>query len=223
MSPDGTETQAGVAPTPGAQGTPTYTQEQVDKAVRDARTAVMADIGRQKAEAEKALKAATAAQERLAKLEQERLEAELEAAKDQPDRIKLIRESQRRKDLESKLEKAETELNEHKARITELSQKETESKKVTASQQIATRLNVDPVMLAKLAKFTDGTAEAIEEIAQSLPKIQPQNPAPTFRPDSNRTSGGVSQTILDVKKDYIAGKINAVQRAEKLRALGETP
>lgn len=217
---DGTTTQAGVTPNPVVTGTPTFTQEQVDKMVRDARTSVMADIGRQRAEAEKALKAATAAQERLSKLEAERMEAELEAAKDQPDKIRLIRESQRRKALESKLEQAETELNEHKVRLTELTQKETESRKSQISREIATRLNVDPGTLAKLAKFTDGTAEAIEDIANNLPKLNTMN---TFKPDSNRTSGGTSQTVMDVKKDYIAGKINAVQRAEKLRALGETP
>lgn len=220
MPTDGTTTQPDATLTTEKAGTPQFTQEQLDKAVRDARTAVLADAGRMRTEAEKALKAAQGAQERLTKLEKERIDMELERAKDQPAEIRRIRAEQKAKELESKLEQAETELTEHKSKLTEYTQKEAESKKQTVAQEVAARLNVDSATLGRLARFTDGSAEAIEDIAKTLPK---KTNTPEMKVDSGKTSGGTTQNKYQIMQDFNSGKINAEQYAEKLKAIGEKP
>jgi len=196
--PDGTATQTDAALGSGEKGTPTFTQEQVDKIVRERETAVMADVGRLKAEADKALNAAKGAAERLRHMEQEREQAELESAKDNPDKLSLIRTRQQVRQRETELALARDELNATKAALTEIQTRQTEDSREKHVETIAVRLQVDPSRLAKLAKFTDGTAEAIEAIAKELPKKTPVGPA---KPDSNVTTGGGTRipTLEEVK------------------------
>ena len=226
MPVDGTQTKPGV--TPGAEKAETpivFTKEQqahVDKLVRDRETSIKADVGRQKAEADKALKAAQAAQRRIEELQKAQEEAEQEKYRDDPAELKRIRAEQARKKAESEAAEARAQLDEANARLADREAKDKEYAKENTAREIATRLQVDSARLVKLAKFTDGTAEAIEDIAKDLPKLNP-NPNPDLRLDSNRSHGGASQSVNDIRTDYIAGRINAVAYAEKLKALGVQP
>lgn len=219
--PDEPTNQADVAlGTEEAETPKVFTQEDVDKAVRDARTAVQADVGRQKAEADKALKAATAATERLARLQKQQDDAELEAARDEPDQLKALHTRQQLRQKDAELEQTREQLNEANTRLSELAAQEMEANKEKVSKDVATRLGVNLKTLAKLAKFTDGTVESIEDIAKTLTK---ESERESFKPDSNRSQGGGSQSITQVRKDYVEGRINAVQYGDKMKALGAQP
>ena len=217
LAPENKDTPKGDQPV-------SYTQEELDKAVRNTRSAALADITRLRKASEDAIKQAQAANVRLDRMMKEQEEAELQGAKDQPDVLTTIRERQARRKAEDELAQARQELNEKDERLNVI---ETEKAEVTRNQTasaIATRLGVDPQRLTKLAKFTDGTPEAIEELAEELPKVNSENPQNRgFKPDSNRSRGGSSQTVNDVRTDYTQGKINAVQYAEKMKALGVSP
>src|SRR3990167_1409112 len=108
---DGTTEQTDATLSSEKTGTPnveTYTKEQVDKMLRDAKSAVLADAGRAKKAAEDALA-------RLNKLEKERQETELEAAKDDPPALAHIKEKQAHRQTLAELEierQARTELEE---------------------------------------------------------------------------------------------------------------
>lgn len=177
---DGTKTQPDATLTAEKTQTPTFTQEQVDKAVRDARSAVLADAGRSKTAAEKALS-------RLSELEKRIADEELEAARDEPDKLTALRERQQRRQAESELAQVRQELSERDELVKQHETEKAEAMRERNTLDIATRMNVDPVRLAKLAKFTDGTAEAIEDIAKELPR---KDGKPPLKLDSSGTIGG---------------------------------
>jgi hypothetical protein len=173
--------------------------EEHEKQLRDARTAVMADVGRQKKAAEDAMRTAQAAQERLNKLLKDQEQAELEAAKDNPEKLSALQERQKRRQIESELETARTELNDKNTRLTQYESREAESARETKAREIAARLSVDATELVTLSKYTNGTPEAIEEIAKRLPKGQTR---PPLKPDSNTHIGG-GATWEEVRAAYI--------------------
>lgn len=230
MGTDGTENQEGVIPVPDSKETPTsYTPEQVkqavEKATRDARTAVLADAGRIKAEAERALKAARDATDRLDRMQKEQEEAELQNAQGDDDALSAIRARHESRRLKAELDARNAELEAARSQIGEYTNKEREATKQTIAQKVAASQGVDSSLLTRLAKFTDGTEESIEAIAKDLPKAQSKGPESqeTFKPDSNRSRGGTPKDKYTVMKDYSAGNINAVQYKEQMNALGLTP
>ena len=77
---------------------------------------------------------------------------------------------------------------------------------------------------ADKVKFTNGSVEAIEAIAELMPKLN-ANPPPknNFRPDSSETTGGTPKSVTQIQQDYIKGKINTVQYSDKMKALGKSP
>jgi len=217
MIPDGTTTQPGVTPGADKAGTPqTMSREEhekaVQKAVLDARSAVLADVGRVRKEAADALARAQSATERLARMEKEREEAELAAARDDPEKLTAVQERQRRRQTEADLEVARTELSTHKTRLAEYETREAEATKMTRAQEIAARLNVDPARLTKLVKLTDGSPEAIEEVAKELPKVE-DGKKPGFKPDSNSTVGG-GVGWQEVRAAYIKNPYDPRVRSE---------
>ncbi len=219
MITDGKPQQSGVTPGTVQAGTPLETISREDhekalrKAVLDTRSAVLADIGRQKKAADDAMKAAQAAQERNAKLEKEREQAELESARDHPAQLSMIQERQKRRQLEAELETTRTELTSHKSRLTDYESKEAEQGKLTKAQEIAARLNVDTVSLTRLAKYTDGSAEAIEEIAKALPRTEVKKGG--LKPDSNTTVGG-GASWEQVRAAYIKNPYDPAVRQQFL-------
>ena len=175
-----------------------FTAEQVGERERKARSDALADIGRYKKSAEDAIKAVKAAEERINRMLKEQEDSELAAARDEPDKLTLIRERQARRMAESDLAKVRQELSEKDERVKLLDEQEAKSTKERNTREIATRLNVDANRLAKLAKLTDGSLEAIEEIAKELPKKGETAP---LRPDSGKTiGGGKTYKVGDVHK-----------------------
>ncbi|KKN04781.1 hypothetical protein LCGC14_1094100, partial [marine sediment metagenome] len=79
-------------------------------------------------------------------------------------------------------------------------------------REIATRLSVEPERLIRLASRTDGTTEAIEDVAKDLPKLEPQEP---LNPDSNRSFGG-TQSEEKIRKNYMDNPGNPQAKADYL-------
>ena len=158
--------------TPGATATLTqpkaYTQEEVDKAVRDAKSAALADVGRFKAESTNALKAAQAAQERVNQMLKDQEARELEDARGDPERLSIVQERQRRRALETELGAMRLELQEKNTTLQQLQSETTEVQRNRLVEQTASRYQVDVARLGKMAKYTDGSIEQIEDLAKEL-------------------------------------------------------
>ena len=162
----------------------TFTREQVEEEKRKAKSDALADIGRIKKSADTAIKAVQAAEERINRMLKEQEEAELETARDEPDKLTVIRERHARREAETKLAQIEQELEEERAKTAEAQEAEAESTKERNAREIASRLGVDA---KTLMKFTDGSTEAMEELARVLPG---KGETTTLKPDSGKTIGG---------------------------------
>ena len=162
----------------------TFTREQVEESARKSKSDALAEIGRYKKSADNAIKSVRAAEERIDRMLKQQEDDELEAAKEEPDRLSAIKERQTRRRVESELAKTKSELDGEKAKTTEAQEAEAKSTKERNAREIATRRVVDA---KTLIKFTDGSIEAMEELARSLPK---KGEATTLKPDSGRTTGG---------------------------------
>ncbi len=212
---DGTESQVDVETSPETKGTSkTYTEEQTTELVRKAKSDALADVGRLKKSAEDALA-------RLNKMVKDQEVAEEETHKDDEPELRRIRSERARREAESNLESERSARTELEEKLRQIDAEKVVSTKERNAREIATRLGVDAGKLGRLAKFTDGTPEAIEDIARDLPKVTEGKPS--LKTDSGRTLGGSPQTVIQVQEDYIKGKINNVQYAEKMKALGQQP
>ncbi len=222
---DGPGSQTDVTLSPEETETPdvSYNQGQLDKAVTDAVTAGRADVGRMKAEADRALIAAKGAMERLDRQQKQQEEAEISAAGDDNDALSAIRGRQRSRQLTSELEAAKTELDEANTRLKESDTKDAEAARAAIAEGVAVRLKVDSKTLAKMAKFTDGTVESIEEAAKTLPKVSQEPLDETRPPDSSRTRGGGPQSVTDIRTAFNTGRITNEQYAEQMKARGVLP
>ena len=201
-----------------------FTKEEVDKITAKIRSDTESALGRIRKETSEAIRKATeTTAARYQEIIKQREDEELAAAKDEPDRQAAIRERQQRRQKEAELATAREELNETKTRLQEYATKTSEITRDQNAAEIAKRLKVDPVKLAKLVKFTDGSATAIEEIASEMPKLNNPSPRNNFQPDSNETAGGTPKSVTQVQQDFIAGKINNAQYSEKMKALGKSP
>lgn len=222
MVDEPTTNQDGVTPTPEVTETPkTFTKEEVEKQVRDARSAALADIGRLRKESETAMKAAQKAQERIDNLLKEQEAAELAAAEGNPEQLSAVQERQKRRRTEAELAKVQTELDTHKTRLQEIESEKETIKTDQMIREIADKQNVSYDRLASLAKrFKEVTPEAIEDLAQDLPKKQPPT---SIKTDSNTSSSGKHSDATQVRNDYIAGKLSSVEYERKMRELGKEP
>jgi len=190
MVQEGTKVEDGATPVTETAETPkTFTEDEVKKQVRDARSAALAEIGKLRTESERSVKLAQAAQVRLDKLLKEQEDAELAAADGNPEQLSAVQERLKRRRAEAELDQVKTELDTHKTRIQEIESERETIKLEQTVNQIAGKFNVSPERLSSLVKrFKEVTPEAIEDLAQDLPKIQTPTPIKT---DSNvSTSGG---------------------------------
>ena len=165
----------------------TFTKEQRDEDVRKAKSDALAEVGRLKKSADDAIKAVKATEARIEKMLKDQEDGELEDARDNAEKLTAIRERQGKRRAEAELAKVQQELDENKERIKLLDEKEVESTKERNAREVASRLEVDAKRLVKLAKFTDGSPEAIEEIAKELPTKEEKTP---LKVDSGKTTGG---------------------------------
>ncbi len=120
---------------------------------------------------------------RLDKIVKERDESDLVTHRDDPDAIKSIHARQELRTKEAELSKGEQELSDSKKAHQDALDELVTSKKERNALEIALKHSVP---FEKLLKFTDGSTEQMEELAQSLPKKEEI----TLNPDSNTGPGG---------------------------------
>ena len=162
------------------KGTPEKEPKTLEEQVAHIKEAAFAEVGRYRVETEKAVKAAEAAGKRLDKFIKEQEEAEEARYQDEPDKLTEFRSRRKGREREAELAEREQKLSDREAEINKAKSEQNIS-------EVATRLNVNPKLLAKLAKDTDGSIEAIEAEAQDLPRLSETTP---LKVDSGKTIGG---------------------------------
>ena len=167
----------------------TFTKEQLEEAGRKGKSDALAEAGRMKKTTENAIKAAQAAETRIDQMIKDQEDAELKSAAGDEEKLSAIKERQLRRVAESNLAKMTSDLNEKTEELATANVEKAENAKERNARDAATRLGVDGKLLVKLAKFTDGTIEAIEEIAKSLPTKEEKK---VLKVDSGKTIGGGS-------------------------------
>jgi len=186
----------------------TSLEQQVRAAELKGKSDALADVNRTLAESTKARKAAEAAEQRVTQM----LKDYEETIKDDPDKLNELRGRQAKTKADAELTRVAQELDEAKLRLSQVDNEKAETLKKQKAREIASRLNVSSDRLIKLAKFTDGTPEAIEDIAKDLPKNVPENP---LTPDSNRGSGS-SASERRIRDAFIANPENPQVKADYL-------
>lgn len=195
------EQQGGNTPT---EESPTLTASQArqmaDEAARKAKSDMLAELGRAKADLQRTQKL----QERLSKMEEELQARELESARDNPDRLSQIRQKHReqkeRADLMARIESMEAE----KAELTERAKRAEAYERQEMARDIAKQFGIKPDLLAKYGTDRD----SMIELAKSLPKVGTgeegqgsQQVRETHAPDSGRTKGSSgSKKLADLLK-----------------------
>jgi len=218
---DETKETQGVATSEDTKGTSekepeTFTKEQVVERERKAKSDVSAELGRVRKLNEDLIKSSQAIQERLEARDREEVERELETHRDEPAEIRRIRAEQETRRVKSELTKKEQELDVEKAKTAEAQEAEVKSTKERNAREVATRLGVDA---KTLTKFTDGSVEAMEELAKSLPK---KGEAKTLTPDSGKTSGGgKTYKSEEILKTLDPSTMTPQQISEKVKELAE--
>ena len=186
----------------------TSLEQQVRAAELKGKSDALADVNRTLAESTKARKAAEAAEQRVTQM----LKDYEETIKDDPDKLNELRGRQAKTKADAELTRVAQELDEAKLRLSQVDNEKAETLKKQKAREIAGRLDVDADRLIKLAMFTDGTPEAIEDIAKDLPKNVPENP---LTPDSNRGSGS-SASERRIRDAFIANPENPQVKADYL-------
>ena len=197
--------------------TKTFTQADMEQAKRDGRNAALGEIGKLQKESATALKKAQEAEGRITQMLKEQDARELEEARDDPVRLTALQERQKRRAAESELVETRQELNLKNERLGQLETERAEASRERIVQEVAVRFGVDVARLAKLAKFTDGSVETIEDLAKDLPK---GNEKPPLKPDSNRALGG-SISWEQIRADYIRDPRNPTFKARYLEMRAE--
>lgn len=169
----------------------TFTRDERDKAVSDALSAAGRDaktITEKSAEAQQILEAAQQLQ-RDTKADRERWqderdEADREVVRADTEALKSLDERIRQRKERDKLAEDRRKLDDDTAKHQTKFQKAEEAERRANATEIATRHNVDA---ENLIKFTDGSPEAMEGLAQTLPKKT--EPKPALKIDSSKTVG----------------------------------
>ena len=170
-----------------SKDTETFTKEQLAEAKLQGKSDGLAEVGRLKKENERLVSASQKLNTRVDNILREQEDAELKAAEGNTEQLSAIRERQARRVKESELDSRTQERDELQEKLTGYERTEAEHTKEQTAREVATRLEVDGKRLSNLAKFTDGSTAAIEEIARDLPKkTEPKD----LKIDSNKTIGG---------------------------------
>ena len=168
----------------------------------------LADVKRTLAEAKKYSTAAEAAETRVNKM----LKDYEESIRDEPDKLTTYRAQEEKRRVDTELAQKDSELQEANEFKRQVEEEKAKSTMEQNAREIATRLSVEPERLIRLASRTDGTAEAIEDVAKDLPKLEPQEP---LNPDSNRSFGG-TQSEEKIRKNYMDNPGNPQAKADYL-------
>ena len=177
----------------------TFTQKDMEEATRKSSSDALAELGRFKKINADLIKSSQVLQERQERKDREADEAELEANRDKPDVLSVIKERTARRLAENELSLVRQDLSEKEERLKEVEKKEGESTKERNAREVATRLGVDPKILGRLAQLTDGSIGEIEKEAKGLPKVaEAKDP---LKVDSGKTMGGGEKTDEQKLKD----------------------
>lgn len=176
-------------------------KELVEKAKSDA----LAEVGRYKKAAEEAIKQMQAVDERLSRMQDEHFEVELVAAKDDPDRLREIRQRQRDAKERASADAEKRRWDVEKAAYDERIRKAEAIERRELAREIATEFKVDYKTLEKFGN----DKETMIELAKSLPKSGDaqggqgnQGTRVTEPPESGKTKGvstGKKPTLEEVK------------------------
>ncbi len=144
---------------------PPHTKESEEKAVEDAVHKALSAAGRvstDTAEAERLLNEAKTIRDSA---QEKADEADRDAVSQDPEALKSVEERIRQRNEETKLANEKRELDSDKAKHQERLGKADKAEIKERATEIATKHNVD---VESLIKFTDGSKEAMEELAQKL-------------------------------------------------------
>ena len=179
----------------------TYTKEQVQKLISDER----AQAGRKVAEATKAAdKAAKVlegveqrakdAEEALARIREEKDEAELQVARDNPDALNTFQVKKTLRTKETELKRKEQELSKRELEAREALEVVNEFRKEQKATEIGVQYGVDASILLAI---TDGSPEKMEAAAKALSQGKTKKETPAMKPDSGLTSGGAGRPTVE--------------------------
>ena len=167
-----------------SEKTLTFTQEQVAASNQKAREDALSAAGRTAKDFEQREGAIKAERDQMVQEQKAKDSAELEAARDDVDKLSGIKAKQKARDSAAKLANVESELEGLKAKTKEAQEVGAIHTKEQNAREVATRLGVNA---ETLIKFTDGSVKAMEELAKSLPNKTETKPLLT---DSSKTAGG---------------------------------
>lgn len=177
----------------------TFTREQYEEAKTKAVSDALSIAGRTAKALEVREKAIRSAEERAAQKQKENDERELEDARDDIDKQALIRRQQALRDTKAELAKVMQELEEERTKGKQRDEEAVETNREILAFGIATKYSVDAETLKNLSKHTDGSTEAIEVLAQALPKKGGAK-TPLITDTGKTIGGGGTLTVEMVEK-----------------------
>ncbi len=181
--------EAGTTP---AEETQTLTKAQAEEMVTKAVQKARIDAGRDAKTLEQREQAVKTKEEKHAQAVQARREREIEDVRDDAGALKDTRAKHKLEDTNAELAKTKSELDAEREKGKQRDEVVAKTTQEQNAREIATRLNVDEKTLSALSKHTDGSKEAIEAMAQALPKMGEVKKPVT--PDSGKTIGGEGTT-----------------------------
>ncbi|KKL65545.1 hypothetical protein LCGC14_2153910 [marine sediment metagenome] len=194
---DGTENQKDTSQSgdtsKGEQGTSektpeTLTKEQVQEITHKAVSDALSKAGRDVKALEQRAEALRTSEEKHTQVVQARRERELENVRDDTGALKDTRAKHKLEDTNAELAKTKSELDAEREKGKQRDEVVAKTTQEQNAREIATRLNVNEKTLLTLSKHTDGSKEAVEAMAQALPKMGEMKKPVT--PDSGKTIGG---------------------------------
>jgi len=178
-----------------------YTEDEVEAKFSQQRSVLDQKVSKLEKELANFSDRAKDAESQLSQWRKDRDEAELEAARDEPDKLTLIQQRQKVRDKLVEVARRESELNTREEKVKEANAQAEEFRRTQQAAEISVKHGVD---FDSLIKFTDGSPEAMEELAKKLPKTGEHVIRSPLHPDSGRTIGGtdLSQLSPDEKIRY---------------------
>ena len=162
-----------------SETTQTFTKETERTAISDA----LSRVGRTAADFEKREQAITAKEEADAQRDKAKYEASLEDARDDPEKTTAIKAKELLRTATSKLAEVTKERDLLSEKVTAAATQTQKIDRTKIAAEIAAKHSVD---VDTLVKFTDGSLEAMEELAQTL-----KGESKPLLSDSGKTIGGV--------------------------------
>ena len=194
------EVQGGDSKDKGSQDSAqpkTYTEDEVEGKFSQQRSVLDKKIDKLEKALSNASDRVKDAEGRLSQWGKDREEAEVAAAGDDKDALSRVRARQEQRETKAELAAVKKELDAEREKAKEASAQAQEIDRTTRAAEIAVRHNVD---FNPLVKFTDGSVEAMEELAKNLPKKG--EVIPPLKSDSGKTTGGEKTAEQRLKERY---------------------